>query len=77
MVLWSKWHRPGGHRVYEAVIVLCSLTLPLGAVTLYAVCECGISWSYILFYIDLYIVKTLKKIFLSETTRPRALIFGM
>ena len=22
MVLWSKWHRPGGHRVYEAVIVL-------------------------------------------------------
>ena len=23
MVLWSKWHRPGGHRVYEAVIYLC------------------------------------------------------
>ena len=22
MALWSKWHRPGGHRVYEAVIVL-------------------------------------------------------
>ena len=24
---------------------------------LYAVCECGISWSYILFYVDLHIVK--------------------
>ena len=22
MVLWSKWHRSGDHRVYEAVIVL-------------------------------------------------------
>ena len=21
MALWSEWHRPGGHRVYEAVIV--------------------------------------------------------
>ena len=21
MVMWSKWHRPGGHRVYGAVIV--------------------------------------------------------
>ena len=56
MVLWSKWHRPGGHRVYEAVIVL--LTLPLGAVGLYTFCECGTSWSYIIFYIDLHIVKT-------------------
>ena len=22
MALWSKWHRPGGHRDYEAGIVL-------------------------------------------------------
>ena len=51
-----KWHRPGGHRYYEAVIVL--LTLPLGAVGLYTFCECGVSWSYIISYIDLHIVKT-------------------
>ena len=56
MALWSEWHRPGGHRVYEAVIVF--LTLPLGEVGLYEVCACGISWPYILFYIDLHIVKT-------------------
>ena len=56
MVLWSKWHRPGGHRVYEAFIVL--LTLPLGAVGLYTFCECGVSWSYFISYIDLHIVKT-------------------
>ena len=41
MALWSEWHRPGGHRDYEAVIVF--FTLPLGAVDLYAVCACGIS----------------------------------
>ena len=85
MVLWSKWHRPGGHRVYEVVIALC-------AVGSYAMCEFGISGSYFLFYIDLQIVKPLKKVskgtknrnrynqvhlFLSETTRPRSLIFGM
>ena len=30
MVLWSKWHRPRGHRVYEAVIVffLLFFTVP-------------------------------------------------
>ena len=56
MSLWSEWHLPGGHRVYKAVIVF--LTLPLGGLGLYAVCACGISWPYILFYIDLHIVKT-------------------
>ena len=56
MVLWSKWHCPGGHRVHEAVIIFS--TLPHGTVGLYAVCACGISWPYFLFYIDLHTVKT-------------------
>ena len=42
MVPWSKWHRPGGHRVYMRLLY-CSWTLPLGALGLYAVYECGIS----------------------------------
>ena len=56
MVLWSKmastWRSQSLWGCY------CSLTLPLGVEGLYAVRACGISWSYILFYIGLHIVKT-------------------
>ena len=41
----------------------CSLTLPHGAVGWSAVCECGISWSYSLFFTLSHIEKTLKQSF--------------
>ena len=40
-----------------------------------AVCECGITCPYTLLYIDSD-SENIKTIFLSETARPRALIFG-
>ena len=40
-----------------------------------AVCECDITWPYSLFYIDSH-CENIKPIFLEETARPRALIFG-
>ena len=41
MVMWSKWHRPGGHIHYEAVIF--SLTLPLRTVGFGTLLQQGIS----------------------------------
>ena len=55
MVLWSKWHRPGGHRVYEAVIgLLLSLTVPRVCMQCVSVAFPG----HTSFNIDLHIVKT-------------------
>ena len=56
-------------------IVASSGPLP----SLFKLCHRGQKWPYPgghMFYIDLY-RENHEKIFLSETTRPRALIFGM
>ena len=55
--------------------LLFSLTLPHSTVGWSAECECDISWPYLLFYIDSH-SENIKTIFLSETTRPRALLIG-
>ena len=55
--------------------MLCSLTLPHGAMGWSAVCECSISCQYTLLYIDSR-SENIYTLFMSETTKPRALILG-
>ena len=74
MVLWSKWHRPGGHRVYEAVIVPgLFITVPWACMQ----CE-GVAFPGHTFLLHCFTYsENIKTNFLSETTRPRAMIFGI
>ena len=63
MVQWSKWHRPGGHRVYEAVIVLCLfLKVPRVCVQCVSVAFSG----HTFFLHCLTYSENIKKMFLSE-----------